>query len=482
MFWDVIRVRVFRPSATLRATFRQTEAISRSRFRTPGLAGVERDDLLDRPVGDLDELGIQGVLGDLLGDEVLLGDLELLLLGVAGELQDFHPVAEGGLDGVEQVGRRDEHDLGQVVGHAQVVVSEGIVLLGVEDLEEGRGRVPPEIGADLVDLVHHEDGVVGPGPADALDDAAGHGPDIGPPVAPDLGLVPDAAERDADEAPAEGPGDGLAEGCLADAGRPDEAEDGTLDLLGELADAEVFEDALLDLAQAVMVLVEDLAGLDEVEVVDGRLVPGQGEHPVEVIADDRSLGRLGMHLGQADDLLLELLAGLVGDLDLLQPVLVGLDLLLDLRPLPELLLDGLHLLAEEVLLLELVHLSLGLGRDLRLDVEELELAGQVLIDLLETLEGIDDLQGLLGFLDLELEVAGRQVGQPARLVDVGGDDEDLGRNALAERGGLLQAGADVADEGLALECLLGVIGLVDDGDARRDVGLLPLRSSRPGPE
>ena len=49
------------------------------------LAGVEGDDLPDRPVGDVDELGAQGVLGDLLRDEVLLGDLELLLLRVAGE-------------------------------------------------------------------------------------------------------------------------------------------------------------------------------------------------------------------------------------------------------------------------------------------------------------------------------------------------------------------------------------------------------------
>ena len=152
-----------------------------------------------------------------LGMRCLTGDLELLLLGVAGELQDLHPVAEGGLDGVEQVGRRDEHDLGQVVGDAEVMVAEGIVLLGVQDLEEGRRRVAPEIGADLVHLVHHEHRVVGPGPPDALDDAAGHGPDIGPPVAPDLGLVPDAAQGNADEVPAQGPGDGLAEGGLADA-------------------------------------------------------------------------------------------------------------------------------------------------------------------------------------------------------------------------------------------------------------------------
>ena len=43
-------------------------------------------------------------------------------------------------------------------------------------------------------------------------------------------------------------------------GGPTKQRMGPLMRLGELADAEVFEDALLDLAQVVVVLVEDLAG------------------------------------------------------------------------------------------------------------------------------------------------------------------------------------------------------------------------------
>ena len=76
----------------------------------------------------------------------------------------------------------------------------------------------------------------------------------------DLRLVAHAAERDADELAVERAGDGAAERGLADAGRSDEAEDRALHLLSaQLAHGEVLEDALLDLLEVVVVLVEDLA-------------------------------------------------------------------------------------------------------------------------------------------------------------------------------------------------------------------------------
>ena len=65
--------------------------------------------------------------------------------------------------------------------------------------------------AELVDLVEHHHRVPCPGAADALDDVAGQRADIGAAVTADLGLVMDAAERDADELPSHGAGDGLAE-------------------------------------------------------------------------------------------------------------------------------------------------------------------------------------------------------------------------------------------------------------------------------
>ena len=51
------------------------------------LAGVVGDDLADRRIRDRQVLGRQAVLLELLGDDVLLGDLGLFLLAVAGKLQ-----------------------------------------------------------------------------------------------------------------------------------------------------------------------------------------------------------------------------------------------------------------------------------------------------------------------------------------------------------------------------------------------------------
>ena len=135
--------------------------------------------------------------------------------------------------------------------------------------------------------------------------------DVGAPVAADRGLVVHAAERDAVELAPERARDAAAERRLADAGRADEAEDRALLVLLQLADGEVLEDALLDLLEAVVVLVEDLAhaarcrGCPCVE-----LRPRQVEDPVEVGAHDRVLGRADLHRAQALELLLRDLLGL----------------------------------------------------------------------------------------------------------------------------------------------------------------------------
>ena len=59
-----------------------------------GLVGVGLDELGHRLVGDLDVLGLEAVVRHLLGDQEPAADLDLLLLGVAGQLDDLHPVAQ----------------------------------------------------------------------------------------------------------------------------------------------------------------------------------------------------------------------------------------------------------------------------------------------------------------------------------------------------------------------------------------------------
>src|SRR5690606_16599903 len=153
-------------------------------------------------------------------------------------------------------------------------------------------------------------------------DTARTGPDIGAPVATDLRLVPDATEGDADELAPQRPGDGLAEGGLADAGRADQEQDGpavavitvTEAALGaQLAHRQMLDDALLDVVERGVVGGEHGPGLVQVEVVRGEDSPGDIEHGVEPGTDPGVLGRLLAHPLQTVDLPLDGLGHLLGE-------------------------------------------------------------------------------------------------------------------------------------------------------------------------
>jgi hypothetical protein len=199
-----------------------------------GFAGVTADDLGERLVGDLEFRGLETVALQLLGDEVLPRDVELLVLGVTREVDDLHAVLQRRRDRVEQVRRRYEHHVGQVERHFEIVVLERVVLLRVERLQQRSRRVAPEVDADLVDLVHHEDRVARSRGADRLDDAAGQRADVGAPMTSDLRLVADTAERHTYEPAPERAGDRLADRGLAHTRRPDEAQDRAPHGVGEL--------------------------------------------------------------------------------------------------------------------------------------------------------------------------------------------------------------------------------------------------------
>src|SRR5262249_49757182 len=138
------------------------------------------------------------MLGDRVRNEVLARDLDLLVLGIAGDEDDLHAVHQGRGD-IERVCRGDEHHVREIVVDLEVMVVEGVVLLGVEHFEQRRRRVAAEIRAHLVDLVEQEQRVRSFGLAHPLNDPARHGADIGAPVAADLGLIVHAAEREAHE-------------------------------------------------------------------------------------------------------------------------------------------------------------------------------------------------------------------------------------------------------------------------------------------
>jgi hypothetical protein len=158
-----------------------------------------------------------------------LGDLDLLVLGIAFETDDLHAV-EQRLGQVQAVGRAHEHDIRQVDVEFEVVILELGVLFGIEHLEQGRCRIAAEILAELVDLVEQEQRVGRPPcagwsrscPAASRCRCGG---------GRDLGLVTHAAQRLADELAPGRLGDRLAQRGLAHARRAHEAQDRPLSLL-----------------------------------------------------------------------------------------------------------------------------------------------------------------------------------------------------------------------------------------------------------
>ena len=143
-----------------------------------------------------------------------------------------------------------------------------VVLLGVEHLEQRRRRVAAEVGRHLVDLVEQEDRVVRARLLQRLDDLAGQRADVRAAVAADLRLVAHAAERQAHELAARWRARSTwPSEVLPTPGGPTRQRIGPLQLLHQRLHREVLEDALLDLLQAVVVLVEDLLGLVDVELV-----------------------------------------------------------------------------------------------------------------------------------------------------------------------------------------------------------------------
>ena len=356
----------------------------------------------------------------------------------------------------------------QVELDVQVVVAERVVLGRVEHLEQGRRRVAAPVGADLVDLVEHDHRVHRAGIAQRAHQPPRQGADVRAPVAADLGLVADAAERHADELPPGRARDRLADRGLAGARRADQRQDdaraavvGDAPLGAQLAHGQVLGDALLHVLEAGVVGVEHLARVHRIEPLLGALRPRHGDQPVEVGADHRRLAGLVAHPLQPAELALGLLAHGVGHPGLgdLGAVLLG-----DGRVvLAQLLADGVHLAPQQILALLLLRAGLDVLADA---LSDLELGQPAALEVERQRQPLDDVDGLEQ-LDLLLvgevgRVAGR-VGECARL----GDRADERRHAAvvaAQLEDLLDGGAVLALELARLGRRRNLVGALLDLD------------------
>ena len=267
------------------------------------------------------------------------------------------------------------------------------VLLWVQHLKQRGRRVTSKVRPQFVYFVEHEDRVPGFHPPQRLDDTTRQRADVGTAVATDLRFVTHAAQRLADKLTSQRPCNRLPQAGLARAGWPDKTEDDPLPLapdqvgrllllplllalLPQSTHRQVFQDALLDIVQVVMVFVEHLPGVRDIQIVLALDVPRQAGQPIQVRANDTVLsgnsGQFAQPVQFAAGLFLRLLRH-PPFLDLLAKLL---HLHLLLVGLAQLLLDGLHLLAQEVFALGILHLRLGLTLDLATQFEYLQFLRQ----------------------------------------------------------------------------------------------------------
>ena len=80
------------------------------------------DDPSEGNIIQLDMFFRDTVFLELPGQQVPFGNLQFLFQGIAGQPNDLHTVKQRRRDGINQVGRGDEHYLGQVIGQVEIMV------------------------------------------------------------------------------------------------------------------------------------------------------------------------------------------------------------------------------------------------------------------------------------------------------------------------------------------------------------------------
>ena len=203
------------------------------------------------------------------------------------EPQHLHAVLERRRNCVQNIGRRHEKDLREIVFNVQIVVREHVVLLWIEHFQQGRRRVAAEIHRHFVHFVQHKDRVLGPGFLHHLDDLTRQCANVGAAMATDFSFVADSAQRHADELAACRPGDRHSQRSLADSGRADEAQDRAFGILYQLTDSEKLKNALFDFLQPIVIFIQDLFGAGDVADFLGTLFPRHCQQPVQIIARNR---------------------------------------------------------------------------------------------------------------------------------------------------------------------------------------------------
>ena len=320
------------------------------------------NDLQNAFVGEIKLFRTEPIGVRLLSYQVSFGDFEFLALGITGKTQNLETILKRRRNRVQHVRSRDKENFGQIVFDVEVVILEHVILLRVKNFQQRRTWIAAKICAQLVDFVKQQNRIDGSGFLHHLNDLAGQSADVSAAMAANLGFITHAAKRQPHKLSSSRARNRLAETGLADSRRTNETENRSLRVLYQLSYGQVFEDAIFDLFQTVVIFVQNFLGLSEVFDLFRLLLPGHAQQPVDIRARDCAFGGHRRHGLQTMQFLKGLLFSLFGHARLfdlfLQLVEFGALVLA-----AQLFVNRLDLLVEIILFLRLLHLAL----DARLD-------------------------------------------------------------------------------------------------------------------
>ena len=119
--------------------------------------------------------------------------MHLLFLGIALKFDDLHTVAQRLRNRIQHIRRRDKQHLRQIKSYIEVIIAEAGVLLGIERFQQCGSRISAEVTSNFVDLIQHENRILGLGTTDPLNDLPRQSPDISAAMTADFGFIMYAA-------------------------------------------------------------------------------------------------------------------------------------------------------------------------------------------------------------------------------------------------------------------------------------------------
>ena len=165
-----------------------------------------------------------------------------------------------------------------------------------------------------------------------------------------------------------------------------------------------------------MVAVKDGAGLGNIGAVTGILIPRHIEAGIEIVADNRGLGAAEGLLAQTIQLLAELFAHLVREFGVVD--LLGVLLQLLIAVIAQFVLQHLHLLAEDHVLLHTGDTGAHLLLHLHLKGDDIHLMGEDLIKELQALHRMELFQHSLAITVAEIDILRHKISQLAGIAAI----------------------------------------------------------------